>query len=224
MLFRLKLCFVAAGLLAFTMACNAHASASIFPAAVGSQWRYQVSNGTRYSDKIIGASGRGITAVYHGAASYKIHWVKSARGWATPDFQAVGAVQPMGEAFKTHVTGSGGVVVPRTGLWKRGHRWTFWYAMRTTGSTGPMTFTQTGKITVHNKITGLKTVHVPAGSFHCFVVRSVVIFTGTEAVAGETIPLHVTTAETQYYALGVGLIKRTDGKTTTVLTTFTPGQ
>jgi hypothetical protein len=34
----------------------------------------------------------------------------------------------------------------------------------------------------------------------------------------------VTTAETQYYALGVGLIKRADGKTTTVLTTFTPGQ
>jgi hypothetical protein len=225
MILKPTMCFVVAGILAcLGIGCSVQAAPGIFPSAVGSQWRYRVSNGPQYSDKIIAASAGSFTVLYRGAATYRMHWIKKATGWTTPDFRAVGAVHPVGESFKTHVTGSGGVVVPHTGLWKRAYRWNFWYTMRTTGSTGPMTFTQTGKITVHNRITGMKVVHVPAGSFKCFVVRSAVIFTGTEAVAGQTIPLHVTTAETQYYALGVGLIKRKDGETTTVLTKFTPGK
>ncbi len=202
----------------------AQAAKTIFPSTVGSQWNYRVSNGQRYSDTITSGSARRFTVRYRGAVAYSMHWIKSATGWRTPDFHAIGAVGPVGESFKTHVTGSGGVVIPQTGSWKRGHHWNFWYTMRSTGSTGPMTFTQTGKITVHNKIAGMKMVQVPAGSFRCFVVHSVVTFTGATAVAGQSIPLHVTTDETQYYALGVGLIKRTDSKTTTVLTKFTLGK
>jgi hypothetical protein len=223
MIFKLKSITFAAG--ALTVAASiTQAAPRIFPSAVGSQWRYQVSNGTAYSDKIIAASKRGFTVLYNGATTYRMHWMLSSAGWTTPNFKALGAVHTLGESFKTHVTGSGGVVVPHTAFWKQGYRWSFWYSMRTTGSTGPMTFTQTGKMLVDNKIVGMKTVRVPDGRFHCFVVQSQLIFTGTEAVAGQTIPLHVATAETQYYSLGTGLIKRTDGKTTTVLTKFVPGR
>ena len=206
------------------MSSAVRAAQSIFPSALGSQWHYRVSNGQHYSDKITSRSAQGFTVLYQGAVAYRMRWIKSSAGWSTPDFHATGSVSPESESMKTHVTGSGGVVIPHTRFWKRGKRWSFWYTTRTTGSTGPMTFTQTGKITVRNKIVGTRTLRVPAGSFKCFVVRSVVIFAGTQAVAGETIPLQVTTEETQYYALGVGLIKRTDGKTTTVLARFTPGK
>ena len=223
MIFRLKSISVAAGLFAFTAAGIAQAAPRIFPSAVGCQWSYRVSNGTQYGDKIIAVSGRSFTVKYHGVVNCKMQWIRNTAGWTTPDFKALGAVQSIGESFKIQVTGAGGVVVPRTAFWKRGYQWSFWYSMSTSGSTGPMTFTQTGKIIVENKIIGAKIVRVPDGSFHCFVVRSKLIFTGTEAVADETIPLHVTTGEKQYYALGTGLIKRTDGKTTTVLTKFVPG-
>ena len=226
MIFGLKNNVMVAGLLALAgITANAHAAGTIFPSAVGCQWRYKVSNGSQYREKITRASHHSFILLYHGGAlTYGLHWTKNVNGWATPDFNALGSIQPMKETFKTHVTGSGGVVLPRTALWKRGHRWTFWYSMRTTGSTGPMTFTQTGKITVDNTIMSMKKVQVPAGTFKCFVVQSEVIFTGTEAVAGQTIPLHVQSRETQYYALGVGLIKRKANHTTTVLMKFTPGK
>ncbi|MGC9258893.1 MAG: hypothetical protein ACP5I8_02280 [Phycisphaerae bacterium] len=70
----------------------------------------------------------------------------------------------------------------------------------------------------------MKKVHVPAGSFKCFVVQSDVIFTGTEAVAGAMIPRRVQSRETQYYAFGIGLIKLKANKITTVLTKFMRGK
>jgi hypothetical protein len=226
MIFGLKNNVVIAGLLALgAVSSNLQAAGVIFPSAVGSQWRYKVSNGSQYLEKITRSSHHSFTLFYQGGAlTYKLRWIKNTQGWTTPNFKALGGLLPMKENFKTHVTGSGGVVLPRTASWKRGYQWNFWYSMRTTGSAGPMTFTQTGKMTVDNTITSMKKIRVPAGSFKCFVVRSDLIFTGIEAVAGQRIPLHVQSREIQYYALGVGLVKRKTNKATTVLVKFTPGK
>ncbi len=201
---------------------SAMAGGAVFPHAVGSKWRYQVSNGTTMTTAVIASSAKSFTVHYAGAANLFLHWHRTTAGWTSPNYGATGAVAKLNEGFKMKTTGHGGVIIPANSRWKTGYRWSYWYTTRTSGSTGPVSFTQTGKMTVYCKIVGQKTISVPAGTYHCYKVRENISYVGATTVMGKTHRMRTHTTEAIYYARGVGMIETASHGITTKLVKYTP--
>ena len=196
------------------------AAMTVFPSTQGSSWHYRYSTGGSYSVTVTSASPNHFTEKQHGSVHAKLRFQRSAKGWVSGDVGHTQTMNTNGHKIVVKILHASGVVVPRTALWKPGFTWSFTNTDLTKMADHQYMVTANTQLVSNSTITGMKTVKVPAGSFHCYRVRTIehVI---TKVKVGKVSRMQRAKIKiTEYYAKGVGLVERKAYHTTTELTHY----
>ncbi|MGC8560203.1 MAG: hypothetical protein ACP5O1_05925 [Phycisphaerae bacterium] len=183
------------------------AADTVFPSTKGSTWKYDYSNGTVTTSTIIASSAHHITEKTTGPASMVTRLKLTTKGWVSADVGSVRIEKINGQRIKIKIIKTSGVVIPRTSLWKKGYKWSYSMQDESNDSNGPYTIVVNTSINSASKITGFKTITVPAGTFHCLRVRVRRDVTTAVHVMNQVHIQHFHQNSTEYYAKGVGLVE-----------------
>ncbi len=198
----------------------ASGATTVFPSTQGSTWHYRYSTGGSYSVTVTSASPNRFTEKQHGSVHAILRFKRSAKGWVSGDIGHAQTMNANGHKIVVKILHASGVVVPRTALWKPGFAWSFTTTDLTKMADRQYVVTANTQLVSNSKITGMKTVKVPAGSFHCYRVRTIEHVITKVKVGKASRIQHAKIKITEYYAKGVGLVERKAYHTTTELTHY----
>lgn len=205
----LKLLLSAILLSCWIIAGTARAANTVFPSTKGSTWKYDYSNGMVSTASIVASNAHHVTekTVNSDSVSIVTRLQLTDKGWVSADVGSVRIEKVHGQRIKIKTVKTSGVVIPRTSLWKPGYKWSYSMQDVSNDSSGPFTMVVHTSIEARSKITGFKTITVPAGTFHCLRVRVIRHITTAVHIMNQVHIQHFHQNSTEYYAKGVGLVE-----------------
>ncbi len=189
------------------------------PSALGTTWAYVVSGPVpgRYRVRVVATSSHGFTEVQTGMNPLTLRWRCGAHGWSLPAVDVAGTLPIATQGYTMKASGIVGYVLPPPAQWRLGTAWSYHFTFTSTAQAPGVSARLIGTVTVANRFVGMRTAHVPAGTFTVLVERSHVTVSGVEHVMGQSIPVHVQSVTMTTYARGVGIISIHSGTSTTRL-------
>jgi|GEM_PF-4150015 hypothetical protein len=189
--------------------CTLARAGSIMPTTKGCTWHYQFTGGANaFAQTITASNPTHFTQKETGTVSTVVRYKLGTKGWELDELGKMLVRNMGGRKVGVKVIRASGVVIPNASLWKPGYKWVFATTYQSSEATGPFKAIIKTTIDSRLKITGLRRITVPAGTFKCYRVRVQESVTSAVSVAGQVQTHRMVLHLTEYYAKGVGLIER----------------
>ena len=203
--------WLAASLSGWLASSSASAVVTIYPHTKGSTWKYALPRGG-FTVTVVASSAHHITLKTSGSLAGVETMKLTSKGWTPAGVGKLRTSSVNGKPFEVKILHVSGVYMPRTKFWKPGYTWhDSMTRMITPKGKGPGDATFLS-VRTDFKITGFRTIKVPAGVFHCFSVH--LTFHSTERIGASKhgSPSTRTDHLVEYCAKGAGMVEERVGK------------